>query len=81
MSKPQASGQKHKPKRLSIRRTRSPNIDAVRHDGSEGTETVLPPAARERLWHLFEQIERDFENVYIENLTCKYIIFDFVKYL
>lgn len=72
MSKPQSHGQKVKPKRLSIRRTRSPNIDAGRHDGAEGTESALPPAARERLWNLFEQIEREVENVYIENLTCKY---------
>lgn len=72
MSKPQASGQKVKPKRLSIRRTRSPN-DVSRHDG-EGTDSAIPPAARERLWNLFDQIERDFENVYIENLTCKYNI-------
>lgn len=82
MSKPQASGQKVKPKRLSIRRTRSPNIDSSRHDGGEGTDTALPPAARDRLWNLFEQIEREFENVYIENLTCKYVfVLILVQYL
>ena len=82
MSKQPPTGQKAKAKRLSIRRVRSPNIESSRHDGSEGPDSALPSAARERLWNLFEQIEREFENVYVENLTCEYkLIIQFLGYL
>jgi hypothetical protein len=72
MSKQPAGAIKGKPKRLSIRRTRSPSGESGRHDGNEAVESALPPAARARLWSLFEQIEREFEGVYIENLACEY---------
>lgn len=74
MSKQPAGGLKGKQKRLSIRRTRSPSSESGRHDGSavnEAVESALPPATRARLWNLFEQIEREFEGVYIENLACE----------
>nr|KAG5703761.1 hypothetical protein BaRGS_009559 [Batillaria attramentaria] len=34
-------------------------------------ETVLPPAVRERLFDLFAQIEKEFENLYASNLALQ----------
>jgi hypothetical protein len=41
----------------------------------EGSDpvSILPPAFRSRLYGLFNQIEREFEALYSENLLCKYI--------
>ena len=76
MNKPQAGSIKIKAKRLSIRRTRSPNrmaAEAMRHEGfDQDRESSLPPNLRSRLWTLFAQIEREFECVHAENLACKY---------
>ena len=75
MSKQQAGSIKIKAKRLSIRRTRSPNrmtSERLRHEGYEqDRESSLPPELRSRLWSLFSQIEREFECVHAENLACK----------
>ncbi|XP_032222358.2 WD repeat-containing protein 37 isoform X2 [Nematostella vectensis] len=71
MSKQQASGgQKVKPKRLSIRRTRTRSPDG-RHDGLAEEASSLPPEARTRLWNLFAQIEREFEGVHAENCALR----------
>jgi len=38
----------------------------------EGTEpSILPPAFRQRLYGLFNQIEGEFEALYAENLQCE----------
>ena len=75
MSKQQAGSIKIKPKRLSIRRTRSPNrmgSERMRRDGYEqDRESSLPSDVRSRLWSLFVQIEREFECMHAENLACK----------
>lgn len=75
MSKQQAGSIKIKPKRLSIRRTRSPNrmgSEGIRHEGfDQDRESSLPPELRSRLWSLFAQIEREFECVHAENLARK----------
>ena len=77
MSKQQAGSIKIKAKRLSIRRTRSPNrmgSERIRHEGfDQDRESSLPPELRSRLWSLFAQIEREFERVHAENLACKYL--------
>lgn len=74
MSKHQAGSVKIKPKRLSIRKTRSPTRigermlqEAYDHD----RESSLPPELRSRLWSLFAQIEREFEGVYAENIALQ----------
>ena len=76
MNKPQAGSIKIKAKRLSIRRTRSPNrmgSEAIRQEAfDQDRESSLPPNLRSRLWALFAQIEREFECVHAENLACKY---------
>ncbi|CAH3181766.1 unnamed protein product [Porites lobata] len=75
MSKQQAGSIKIKPKRLSIRRTRSPNrmgSERMRHDGYEqDRESSLPSDVRSRLWSLFVQIEREFECMHAENLALQ----------
>ena len=75
MSKNQAGSIKIKPKRLSIRRTRSPTrvrSERMRHEGyDQDRESSLPPELRSRLGSLFAQIEREFECVHAENLACK----------
>lgn len=45
-----------------------------RTDAMEGADpvSILPPAFRSRLYGLFNQIEREFEALYSENLLCKY---------
>lgn len=75
MSKHQAGSIKIKPKRLSIRRTRSPNrigAERMRQEAyDQDRESSLPPELRSRLWSLFAQIEREIECVYAENIACK----------
>ena len=74
MSKQPTGNIKIKPKRLSIRRSRSPNEGARGHDGLDGLEREgsLPPQLHRRLWSLFEQIEREFESVHAENIARKW---------
>lgn len=76
MSKQQVGSVKVKPKRLSIRRGKSPNvIDRSEFISMEGAlaerESPLPPTVRSKLWALFEQIEREFENLHAENMDRK----------
>lgn len=74
MSKHQAGSVKIKPKRLSIRKTRSPTRIGERmlqEAYDQDRESSLPPELRSRLWSLFAQIEREFEGVYAENIACK----------
>ncbi|KAM6971408.1 WD repeat-containing protein 37-like [Tautogolabrus adspersus] len=66
--------QKRKAHSLSIRRTnsteeRTPGI--IRGDMLEGQDSKLPLALRSNLLDLFGQIEREFENLYIENLELR----------
>ncbi|XP_060919926.1 WD repeat-containing protein 37-like isoform X2 [Labrus mixtus] len=66
--------QKRKAHSLSIRRTnsteeRTPGI--TRGDMLEGQDSKLPLALRSNLLDLFGQIEREFENLYIENLELR----------
>ncbi|CAG5895589.1 unnamed protein product [Menidia menidia] len=66
--------QKRKAHSLSIRRTNSteerpPGI--LRGDMLEGQDSKLPIALRTNLLDLFGQIEREFENLYIENLELR----------
>ncbi|KAK2143224.1 hypothetical protein LSH36_863g00028 [Paralvinella palmiformis] len=61
---------KAKNKRLAmLRRGRSgySDVDQQREDLDQ--EGLLPPKLRSRLYTLFNQIEREFENLYAENLT------------
>ena len=46
-----------------------------RIDPIEGSDpiSILPPAFGSRLYDIFNQIEREFEALYYENLLCKYI--------
>ena len=41
-------------------------------------DSKLPSSVRSTLLELFGQIERDFENLYIENLECEYC--SYLKY-
>uniref|UniRef100_A0A8D3BMR7 WD repeat-containing protein 37 n=1 Tax=Scophthalmus maximus TaxID=52904 RepID=A0A8D3BMR7_SCOMX len=66
--------QKRKAHSLSIRRTnstedRSPGVQ--RGDMLEGQDSKLPLSLRNNLLDLFGQIEREFENLYIENLELR----------
>ncbi|XP_037550057.1 WD repeat-containing protein 37 [Nematolebias whitei] len=66
--------QKRKAHSLSIRRTNStedrpPGV--LRGDMLEGQDSKLPFALRNNLLDLFSQIEREFENLYIENLELR----------
>uniref|UniRef100_A0AAQ4RQC2 WD repeat-containing protein 37 n=1 Tax=Gasterosteus aculeatus aculeatus TaxID=481459 RepID=A0AAQ4RQC2_GASAC len=66
--------QKRKAHSLSIRRTNSiedrlPGFQ--RGDMLEGQDSKLPPPLRNNLLDLFGQIEREFENLYIENLELR----------
>ncbi|XP_004080963.1 WD repeat-containing protein 37 isoform X4 [Oryzias latipes] len=66
--------QKRKAHSLSIRRTNStedrpPGV--LRGDMLEGQDSKLPHHVRNNLLDLFGQIEREFENLYIENLDLR----------
>uniref|UniRef100_A0A671Z1F4 WD repeat-containing protein 37 n=1 Tax=Sparus aurata TaxID=8175 RepID=A0A671Z1F4_SPAAU len=66
--------QKRKAHSLSIRRTNSteerpPGI--LRGDMLEGQDSKLPLSLRSNLLDLFGQIEREFENLYIENIELR----------
>ncbi|XDV46903.1 hypothetical protein PO909_016707 [Leuciscus waleckii] len=65
--------QKRKSHSLSIRRTNSTEQDrpGMQRDMLEGQDSKLPMALRSNLLDLFGQIEREFENLYIENLELR----------
>ncbi|XP_041099647.1 WD repeat-containing protein 37 isoform X2 [Polyodon spathula] len=65
--------QKRKSHSLSIRRTNSTEQDrpAMQRDVLEGQDSKLPSAVRHNLLELFGQIEREFENLYIENVELR----------
>nr|KAF6503493.1 WD repeat domain 37 [Molossus molossus] len=62
--------QKRKSHSLSIRRTNSSEQErtGLPRDMLEGQDSKLPSSVRSTLLELFGQIEREFENLYIENL-------------
>ncbi|XP_041040651.1 WD repeat-containing protein 37 isoform X2 [Carcharodon carcharias] len=64
---------KRKPHAISIRRTNSSEQERVssQRDMLEGQDSKLPPSIRQTLLELFGQIEREFENLYIENLELR----------
>lgn len=52
-----------------LRRGRSGYSDVDQQRDDLDQEPLLPPKLRSRLYTLFNQIEREFENLYAENLT------------
>ncbi|XP_029385018.1 WD repeat-containing protein 37-like isoform X1 [Echeneis naucrates] len=66
--------QKRKAHSLSIRRTNSTEerpLGMQRGDMLEGQDSKLPLSLRNNLLDLFGQIEREFENLYIENIELR----------
>ncbi|XP_063466064.1 WD repeat-containing protein 37 isoform X4 [Symphalangus syndactylus] len=65
--------QKRKSHSLSIRRTNSSEQErtGLPRDMLEGQDSKLPSSVRSTLLELFGQIEREFENLYIENLELR----------
>lgn len=66
--------QKRKAHSLSIRRTNSTEdrpLGIHRGDMLDGQDSKLPLALRNNLLDLFGQIEREFENLYIENIELR----------
>ncbi|XP_028329165.1 WD repeat-containing protein 37-like isoform X2 [Gouania willdenowi] len=65
--------QKRKSHSLSIRRTNSTEQDrsGLLRDTLEGQDSKLPVPLRTNLLDLFNQIEREFESLYIENLELR----------
>ncbi|XP_061112406.1 WD repeat-containing protein 37-like [Conger conger] len=65
--------QKRKSHSLSIRRTNSTEQDraGLQRDLLEGQDSKLPLSLRNTLLDLFGQIEREFENLYIENIELR----------
>ncbi|KAJ3611558.1 hypothetical protein NHX12_021573 [Muraenolepis orangiensis] len=65
--------QKRKAHSLSIRRTNSTEErpPGAHRDMLEGQDSKLPLSLRNNLLDLFGQIEREFENLYIENLELR----------
>uniref|UniRef100_A0A8C6PQD7 WD repeat-containing protein 37 n=1 Tax=Nothobranchius furzeri TaxID=105023 RepID=A0A8C6PQD7_NOTFU len=65
--------QKRKSHSLSIRRTNSTEQDrsGLQRDMLEGQDSKLPLSLRSNLLDLFSQIEREFENLYLENLELR----------
>uniref|UniRef100_A0A2K5YR57 WD repeat-containing protein 37 n=1 Tax=Mandrillus leucophaeus TaxID=9568 RepID=A0A2K5YR57_MANLE len=66
--------QKRKSHSLSIRRTNSSEQErtGLPRDMLEGQDSKLPSSVRSTLLDLFGQIEREFENLYIENLESSH---------
>ncbi|XP_043546605.1 WD repeat-containing protein 37 isoform X2 [Chiloscyllium plagiosum] len=64
---------KRKPHAISIRRTNSSEQERVlsQREMLEGQDSKLPSSIRQPLLELFGQIEREFENLYIENLELR----------
>ncbi|XP_015210338.1 WD repeat-containing protein 37 isoform X2 [Lepisosteus oculatus] len=65
--------QKRKSHSLSIRRTNSTEQDraGMQREMLEGQDSKLPASLRNNLLDLFGQIEREFENLYIENVELR----------
>ncbi|KAG7455160.1 hypothetical protein MATL_G00253630 [Megalops atlanticus] len=65
--------QKRKSHSLSIRRTNSTEQEraGMQRDMLEGQDSKLPLSLRNNLLDLFGQIEREFENLYIENIELR----------
>ncbi|XP_008110515.1 WD repeat-containing protein 37 isoform X1 [Anolis carolinensis] len=65
--------QKRKSHSLSIRRTNSSEQErsGLQREMLEGQDSKLPSSVRNTLLELFGQIEREFENLYIENLELR----------
>ncbi|XP_035285984.1 WD repeat-containing protein 37 isoform X2 [Anguilla anguilla] len=65
--------QKRKSHSLSIRRTNSTEQDraGLQRDMLESQDSKLPLSLRTNLLDLFGQIEREFENLYIENIELR----------
>ncbi|KAG8138794.1 hypothetical protein E2320_001586 [Naja naja] len=65
--------QKRKSHSLSIRRTNSSEQErsGLQREMLEGQDSKLPSSIRNTLLELFGQIEREFENLYIENLELR----------
>ncbi|KAM4828490.1 WD repeat-containing protein 37 isoform 2-T5 [Thomomys bottae] len=65
--------QKRKSHSLSIRRTNSSEQErsGLPRDMLEGQDSKLPSSVRSTLLELFGQIEREFENLYIENIELR----------
>uniref|UniRef100_A0A8C5AT43 WD repeat domain 37 n=1 Tax=Gadus morhua TaxID=8049 RepID=A0A8C5AT43_GADMO len=65
--------QKRKSHSLSIRRTNSTEQDrgGLQRDLMESQDSKLPVSLRSNLLDLFGQIEREFENLHIENLELR----------
>ncbi|CAN9503522.1 unnamed protein product [Ophioblennius macclurei] len=64
--------QKRKSHSLSIRRTNSTEQErSAPRDVLDGQDSKLPLPLRTNLMDLFSQIEREFENLYIENLELR----------
>uniref|UniRef100_A0A8C9SNX8 WD repeat-containing protein 37 n=1 Tax=Scleropages formosus TaxID=113540 RepID=A0A8C9SNX8_SCLFO len=66
--------QKRKSHSLSIRRTNSAEQErsGSHRDALDTQDSKLPMSLRSNLLDLFSQIEREFENLYIENIECEY---------
>ncbi|XP_020386509.1 WD repeat-containing protein 37 [Rhincodon typus] len=64
---------KRKPHTISIRRTNSSEQERVssQREMLEAQDSKLPTSIRQTLLELFGQIEREFENLYIENLELR----------
>ncbi|XP_048418078.1 WD repeat-containing protein 37 isoform X2 [Stegostoma tigrinum] len=64
---------KRKPHAISIRRTNSTEQERVssQREMLEAQDSKLPTSIRQTLLELFGQIEREFENLYIENLELR----------
>ncbi|XP_073486004.1 WD repeat-containing protein 37 isoform X5 [Aquarana catesbeiana] len=65
--------QKRKSNSLTLKRTNSSEQDrpGLQRDLLEGQDSKLPSSVRNTLMDLFGQIEREFENLYIENLELR----------
>ncbi|XP_017165426.1 WD repeat-containing protein 37 isoform X6 [Poecilia reticulata] len=65
--------QKRKSHSLSIRRTNSTEQDrsGLQRELLEGQDSKLPLTLRTNLLDLFSQIEREFENLYLENIELR----------
>ncbi|XP_075068181.1 WD repeat-containing protein 37 isoform X1 [Mixophyes fleayi] len=65
--------QKRKSNSLTLKRVNSSEQDrpSLQRDMLEGQDSKLPSSMRNTLLELFGQIEREFENLYIENLELR----------
>lgn len=57
-------------KRIQVQKVRSNTESDIQPYGREAdSDTVLPPSLRNKLYDLFNQIEREFETIYYENVS------------